>query len=100
MYVRCRNHCFYYIFAKSVMNTPTNKKHTFVCQKCVFCLSKPQAWHIIRRQAVYHQRRLAAFVYHHGVSRVYFFLRLDEIQFLVELMIYSPIGLMICKASP
>ena len=27
--------------------SPTNKKRTFVYQKFSFCLSKPQAWHII-----------------------------------------------------
>ena len=32
----------------------TNKKGTFVHQKFLFCLSKPQAWHIIAaRSAVY-----------------------------------------------
>ena len=70
----------------------TNKEHTFVYQKCVLCLSKPQAWHIITRQRVYHQRRLAAFVSHHGVSRAYPFLRLDDMPFLTKRMIY--------KASP
>ena len=37
-------------------------------QKVVDFLSKPQAWYIIRRQAVYHQRRHAAFVYHHAIG--------------------------------
>ena len=58
----------------------TNKEHTFVYQKCVLCLSKPQAWYIIRRQAVYRQRRLAAFVSHHAVGVYKNFLRLDDIQ--------------------
>ena len=36
--------------------TPSaNKKGTFVYQKFLFCLSKPQAWYIIRRSRVYHQ---------------------------------------------
>ena len=43
-------------------------------------LSKPQAWHIITRQRVYHQRRLAAFVSHHAVGVHKKLLRLDDIQ--------------------
>ena len=31
--------------------SPTNKKGTFVYQKFLFCLSKPQAWHIITTQS-------------------------------------------------
>ena len=60
----------------------------------LFFYPSRMAWYIIRRKAVYHQRRQAAFAYHHGVSRAYPFLRLDEMQFLAELMIYSPDGLM------
>ena len=62
-------------FESSNLLLSANKEHTFVCQKCVLCLSKPQAWYIITRQRVYRQRRLAAFVSHHGVSRAYLFLR-------------------------
>ena len=32
--------------------SPTNKKGTFVYQKFLFCLSKPQAWHIIAARSV------------------------------------------------
>ena len=48
-------------------------------------LSKPQAWHIIRRKSVYHQGRRAARAYHHASACI--FLRLDEIQ-CFALMIY------------
>ena len=38
----------------SSLATPTNKKGTFVYQKFLFCLSKPQAWYILAaRSAVY-----------------------------------------------
>ena len=33
---------------------PANKKGTFVYQKFLFCLSKPQAWHIIAAQRAVH----------------------------------------------
>ena len=36
---------------------PTKKEVTFVYQKLLLFLSKPQAWHIITRQRVYHRRR-------------------------------------------
>ena len=35
----------------------TKKEVTFVYQKLLLFLSKPQAWHIITRQRVYHRRR-------------------------------------------
>ena len=34
----------------------------------LFVYPSRQAWYIITRQRVYHQRRLAAFVYHHTVG--------------------------------
>ncbi|MBQ7406847.1 MAG: hypothetical protein IJW11_03680, partial [Clostridia bacterium] len=34
--------------------SPTNKKGTFVYQKFLFCLSKPQAWYIIAAQRAVH----------------------------------------------
>ena len=43
-------------------------------------LSKPQAWYIIRRKSVYHQRRLSAFASHHASACT--FLRLDGITIL------------------
>ena len=37
---------------------PRSKKEaTFVYQKLLLFLSKPQAWHIITRKRVYHRRR-------------------------------------------
>ena len=35
-------------------SAPANKKGTFVYQKFLFCLSKPQAWHIIAAQRAVH----------------------------------------------
>ena len=35
----------------------SKKEVTFVYQKLLLFLSKPQAWHIITRQRVYHRRR-------------------------------------------
>ena len=59
--------------------TPSaNKKGTFVYQKFLFCLSKPQAWYIIRLKSVYHQGRVAP-LYLITRQRA-FFLRLDDIQ--------------------
>ena len=55
-----------------------------------FCLSKPQAWHIIRLKAVYHQGWRAALVSHHAPACI--FLRLDDIQHFV-LMIYNSFGI-------
>jgi hypothetical protein len=53
-------------------------------------LSKPQAWYIIRRKSVYHQRRLSAFASHHASACI--FLRLDDIQHYV-LMICNSFGI-------
>ena len=36
---------------------PAKKEVTFVYQKLLLFLSKPQAWHIITRRRVYHRRR-------------------------------------------
>ena len=62
-------------------------------------LSKPQAWYIITRSVYIIKNGKAVFASHHG-NAVYRTLRLDDIQFLSELMIYSPFGLMIYKAPP
>ena len=44
----------------SNLSFSANKNRTFVGrQMFCFCLSKPQAWHIIRRKSVYHQGRVA-----------------------------------------
>ena len=40
------------LFVSSNLATPANKKGTFVYQKFLFCLSKPQAWHIITARSV------------------------------------------------
>ena len=53
------------------------KEVTFVYQKLLLFLSKPQAWYIIRRKSVYHQRRVAP-LYLITHQRV-FYLRLDDI---------------------
>ena len=60
-------------------------------------LSKPQAWYIIRRRWYITKNGKAVFVSHHAIGVYKIFLRLDEIQFLAELMRYSPCGLMICN---
>ena len=44
--------------ASSSLVTRSKKEVTFVYQKLLLFLSKPQAWHIITRQRVYHRRRL------------------------------------------
>ena len=66
----------------------TNKKGTFVYQKFLFCLSKPQAWYIIAAQR-------AVYIIKGGEPPLYlitrqraFCLRLDDIQ---------PYGLMIYR---
>ena len=50
----CFRRIWMYFYAGSSPVARTNKEHTFVYQKCVLCLSKPQAWYIIRRMAVSH----------------------------------------------
>ena len=64
---------------------PANKKGTFVYQKFLFCLSKPQAWHII--ECITRLRRdihsyitkggNTAFASHHAPACI--FLRADDI---------------------
>ena len=79
---------------RRVGSNPTfsaNKKRTFVYQKFSFCLSKPQAWHIIecitRLWRDIHSYIISPFgaVYHHALACIS--LRLDEIQ-CFALMIY------------
>ena len=77
-----------------------NKKGTFVYQKFLFCLSKPQATSLrlgisSRRSRVYHQGRQAALVSHHALACI--LLRLDDIQ-CFALVIYRNKLRMIYKA--
>ena len=62
-----------------------NKKGTFVYQKFLFCLSKPQAWHIIAAQHAVHIIIPFGAVSHHAPACIC--LRLDDIQ-CFALMIY------------
>ena len=81
--------------AASNLSFSANKKGTFVYQKFLFCLSKPQAWYIIAaRSAVYIISPLGA-VSHHASACIP--LRLDDIQ-TVGLMIYRNNLRMIYKA--
>ena len=70
--------------------SPTNKKGTFVYQKFLFCLSKPQAWHIIecitRLRRDIHSYIITPFgaVSHHAMACI--FPALDDIQHFVLLI--------------
>ena len=44
-------------FESSNLSFSAKKEVTFVYQKLLLFLSKPQAWHIITHQRVYHRRR-------------------------------------------
>ena len=68
----------------------TNKKGTFVYQKFLFCLSKPQAWHIIAARSVVYIISPFGAVSHHAPACIY--LRLDDIQHFV-LMICNSYGI-------
>ena len=63
--------------ASSNLVTSTNKKGTFVYQKFLFCLSKPQVWHIITTQSWISSAPLGCIS---SRVSVHFFLRLDDIQ--------------------
>ena len=55
--------------AQNSRTTPrasTNKKGTFVYQKFLFCLSKPQAWHIIAARSAVHIISPFGAVSHHA----------------------------------
>ena len=69
---------------------PANKKGTFVYQKFLFRLSKPQAWHIIAAQHAAHIISPFGAVSHHALACIY--LRLDDIQHFV-LMICNSYGI-------
>ena len=63
-----------------------NKNRTFVYrQMFCFCLSKPQAWHIIAARSAVHIISPCGAVYHHALACIS--LRLDDIQ-TFGLMIY------------
>ena len=70
--------------------TGTNKKGTFVYQKFLFCLSKPQAWHIITARSAVHIISPYGAVSHHASACIS--LRLDDIQHNV-LMICNSYGI-------
>ena len=77
---------------------PTNKNRTFVYrQMFCFCLSKPQAWHIIDARSAVHIISPLGAVSHHATACI--FLRLDDIQ-CFALMIYRNKLRMIYKATP
>ena len=82
---------------ESSPSAPAKKEVTFVYQKLLLFLSKPQAWYIIRRKSVDHQGRVAP-LYLITRQRASF-LRLDDIQ-TFGLMIYRNKLRMIYKAMP
>ena len=79
---------------------PLPTKNTLLSIKSVFFvypsrrlgISSAVRWYITKNGKV-------VFVSHHAIGVYKIFLRLDEIQFLAELMIYSPCRLMICNTS-
>ena len=82
------------LFPGSNPGVASNKKGTFVYQKFLFCLSKPQAWHIISPcGAGYHHGNAVYLITRQRAS----YLRLDDIQ-CSALMIYRNKLRMICKA--
>ena len=70
---------------------PANKEVTFVYQKLLLFLSKPQAWHIIAARSAVHIIKVGKPTLYLITRQRVFFLRLDEMQHFV---------LMIYKASP
>ena len=77
-------------------SSAANKKRTFVYQKFSFCLSKPQAWHIITTQSCISSAPLGLYLITRQRASC---LRLDDIQHFV-LMIYRNKLRMIYKAAP
>jgi hypothetical protein len=93
---------FSYLHLRTVILFFRNKKRTFVYQKFSFCLSKPQAWHIITaRRAVYIiQKADFGLLFWYLITRQRaFFLRLDDIPQQVADDMQNFV-LMIYKASP
>ena len=77
-------------YARVTGSSPVRGAKKFQVYGLGIFLSKPQAWYIIRRKSVYHQRRLSAVASHHASACI--FLRLDEIQHYV-LMICNSFGI-------
>ena len=77
--------------------TSTKKEVTFVYQKLLLFLSKPQAWHIIAARSAVHIISPFGAVSHHAPACIC--LRLDDIQ-CFALMIYRNTLRMIYKAAP
>ena len=71
---------------RSPIDTQTKEEATFVYQKLLLLLSKPQAWYIIIARSAVHIISPFGAVYHHAPACI--ILRLDEIQHFV-LMIYN-----------
>ena len=71
---------------RSTIDTQTKEEATFVYQKLLLLLSKPQAWYIITARSAVHIISPFGAVYHHAPACI--ILRLDEIQHFV-LMIYN-----------
>ena len=78
-------------------SAPANKKGTFVYQKFLFCLSKPQAWHIIAAQRAVHIIKGGKPPLYLITRQRVFSLRLDDMQ-CFALMIYRNKLRMIYKA--
>ena len=78
------------------LSTPAKKEVTFVYQKLLLFLSKPQAWYIITTQSCISPAPLGLYIITR--QRVYY-LRLDDIQ-CSALMIYRNKLRMIYKATP
>ena len=55
----------------SIPTISTNKKGTFVYQKFLFCLSKPQAWHIIAARSAVHIISPFGAVSHHALACIF-----------------------------
>ena len=66
---------------------PANKKGTFVYQKFLFCLSKPQAWYIIAARSAVHIISPCGAVSHHAPACI----------FSCGLMIYKAYALIYCR---
>ena len=79
-------------FESSNLSFSAKKEVTFVYQKLLLFLSKPQAWHIITRQRVYHRRRrISSPKVHTPATWWDTTLRVDDIQCF---------ALMICNGKP
>ena len=77
-----------YFTEKSIPVALANKSRTFVYrQMFCFCLSKPQAWHIITARSVVHITSPFGAVSHHAPACIY--LRHDDIQHSVSMICNS-----------